>query len=100
MMVVGAVIGGARGAVSAGVLGAVAIAIQLLAARMMYRTGIAPTVDHLKVYGAGVVMRALGVAVLAVLTLRFPQQFPPAPSVVGYLGTVLPLLYLETRLPR
>ncbi|MBA2291400.1 MAG: hypothetical protein H0W15_02970 [Gemmatimonadales bacterium] len=96
----GWLIDGTRGAGNAAAMGAVATGMQLLAARVMWRTGVVPSVDHLKVYGMGVVLRALGVGVLATLLIAFPRLFLPAASVVGYLGTVLPLLYLETRLSR
>lgn len=85
---------------NAAAAGAVATGMQLLAARIMWRTGVVPSVDHLKVYGMGVVLRALGVGVLAALLMGLPRHFLPAASAVGYLGTVLPLLYLETRLSR
>ncbi len=98
--VAGALIDGARGAGNAAAAGAIATGMQMLAARVMWRTGVVPSVDHLKVYGMGVVLRALGVGVLATLLIAFPRLFLPAASVVGYLGTVLPLLYLETRLSR
>lgn len=98
--VAGALIDGTRGAADAAAAGAIATGMQVLAARVMWRTGVVPSVDHLKVYGMGVVLRALGVAVLAMLLIAFPRLFLPAASVVGYLGTVLPLLYLETRLSR
>ncbi|MEO5826689.1 MAG: hypothetical protein ABIR59_12435 [Gemmatimonadales bacterium] len=98
--VAGLLIDGARGAGNGAAAGAVATGMQLLAARTMWRTGVVPSVDHLKVYGMGVVLRALGVAVLATMLIAFPRLFRPAASVVGYLGTVLPLLYLETQLSR
>ncbi|MGH7656906.1 MAG: hypothetical protein ACREL6_01640, partial [Gemmatimonadales bacterium] len=42
---------------------------------------------------AGVVLFALGVAL-------WPEMFPPLPSALGFLGVILPLLFLEIRLTR
>lgn len=78
--------------------GVVATALQLLAARAMAETGTPATLDHLKVYVIGVVLRLSGVALLGVAVALDRSTFPPLPSALGYLGTVLPLLYLETRL--
>lgn len=77
---------------------AVALFMQLLAAHAMRRTGVAPTVDHLMVYGFGVILRMLGVAVLAVMLIGWPERWAVWPAVLGYLGSVLPLLVLEIRL--
>ena len=81
-------------------LGGVATAMQLLAAWRMARTGRPAELDHLRVYALGVVLRFSGVAVLALLTMKYPARFPPLPSAMGYLVTVLTLLYLETRRTR
>ena len=86
--------------VAAATFGGVATAIQMLAARLMGRTGAPASVDQLKVYALGLVFRFIGVAVLGVLVALDRTTFPPLASASGYLGTVLPLLYLETRLSR
>ncbi len=102
-LVVAAITGaiwGRLGVIDGLALGGVATAMQLLAARMMRRSGVLPSVDHLGVYSLGMLFRAMGVVVLALLTLGWPDWFRPGPSAVGYLGAVLPLLYLETRISR
>lgn len=86
--------------IGAAAFGAVATALQLLAARAMARTGIPAAPDHLKVYAIGVVLRMSGVALLGVAVSLDRATFLPLPCALGYLGTVLPLLYLETRLAR
>ncbi len=88
---------GAAGATGAATAGLVAIALSLLAVRLVGRTGREPTIDQLMVYGIGVVLRMLGVLIIAVLVLRSPERFPPLPTALGYLGVILPFLYLETR---
>jgi hypothetical protein len=84
----------------AAVFGVTAVGLQLLAARAMRRTGRPPSLDQLSVYVTGVVLRLLGVVALAVAITVDRRVFPPLASATGYLGTVLPLLYLETRLAR
>ncbi len=91
---------GVRSAVAAAVLGVIATLLQMLAARAMARTGIPAALDHLKVYLMGVLLRLLGVVVLAIAVVLDRTIFPPLAAAAGYLGTVLPLLYLETRLSR
>ncbi|HEY4319811.1 MAG TPA: hypothetical protein VGM77_01430 [Gemmatimonadales bacterium] len=76
----------------------VAVALQLIAARAMRRSGRPATLDHLTVYVGGVFLRLLGVAMLGVAVAVDRTTFHPWASSIGYLGTVLPLLYLETRL--
>lgn len=88
---------GPSGATGAATAGAVAIGVSLLAWRLVRRTGREPTVDQLMVYGIGMVLRFVGVGVVGLLVTRKPTTFPPLPTALGYLGVVLPLLYMETR---
>lgn len=66
----------------------------------MARTGYPAGPDHLKVYVIGVLLRLVGVLMFAIAVTMDPGHFPALPSALGYLGTVLPLLYLETQLTR
>lgn len=91
---------GESGLVGGLTFGLIATALQLLAARAMRRTGVTPSVDHMSVYGMGMLLRAMGVVALYALVSKYPTRFEAGPSAVGYLGAVLPLLYLETRLSR
>ena len=100
VVVLGLAIWGTRGAVAAGTLGLIATGLQLAAAQVMVRTGVKPSVDHLAVYVMGMLLRVLGVVTLYALVTRWPGTFGALPCAMGYLGTVLPLLYLETRLSR
>jgi uncharacterized membrane protein YgdD (TMEM256/DUF423 family) len=91
-------VGGWRGAAA---FGGVATGLQMVAAHAMARTGQAATLDHLKVYGLGMMLRMFaGLALMALAFSRDRTTFEPLPSALGYLGTVLPLLYLEIRLAR
>lgn len=90
-----------RGAlVGAASFGAVATALQLVAAQLMARTGKPAALDHLTVYVIGVFLRLLGVVLFGVAVALDRATFAPWPSALGYLGTILPLLYLETKLGR
>ena len=84
----------------AAVFGAVATALQMTAAALMARTGVPAALDHLKVYAIGVLLRFGGVALLGVAIALDRTLFRPWPSALGYVATILSLLYLETRLAR
>lgn len=87
-------VGAVRGAVT---FGLVATGLSLLAARWAARSGIEPSVDHLRGYLLGFVLRILGIVMLGIAVTRDRSTYPALPTALGYLGTVLPLLYLETR---
>jgi hypothetical protein len=42
----------------------------------------------------------LGVALVAILVTLDPTHFPPLPTALGFLGVLVPLLFLEVRLVR
>lgn len=94
------VVWGRVGMIAAASFGALATAIQLLAAQMMARTGKPAALDHMTVYVIGVFLRLLGVILFGVAVALDRPVFPPWPTAFGYLGTILPLLYLETKLGR
>ena len=91
---------GRAGMMAAAVFGVVATVVQLVAAQLMARTGQPAALDHLTVYVIGVFLRLLGVVLFGVAVSLDRVAFPPWPSALGYLGTILPLLYLETKLGR
>ena len=95
---VAAAVWGRRGGEAAAAVGGAATMVQLLAARLMARTGRPASLDQLKVYAIGVVLRFVAVAALWVVVTVDGRAFPVLPSALGFLGTMLPLLYLETRL--
>lgn len=75
----------------------VALAMQGTAELVMRRLGRVPTIDRLGLYAVGVVLRFLGVLLVALLVVLDRERFPPMPTALGYLGVILPLLYMETR---
>lgn len=78
--------------------GLVATAIQLFAARVVRRLGVPATPDRLRIYAIGMALRVGGVALIGAAVTIDRATFPPGPSALGYLGTLLPLMWLETRL--
>ena len=95
--VVGWVVWGRAGAVAAASFALVATALQLLAARLVRRVGGEASIDRPALDGIGVLLRIMGVVIFAVAVTIDPMRFPPLPAAMGYLGAVLPLLYMETR---
>ena len=91
---------GEGGAKAALLFGAIATGIQLLAARLARRIGVPASLDHLKVYGIGALLRVGGVALIGLLAFEAGEKFSLPGAALGYLGVILPLLYLETRLGR
>ncbi len=48
-------------------------------------------------WAAGTLLRWLGVVLIAVAVLIDRELFPPLPTAFGYLGVVVPLLYVELK---
>lgn len=59
-----------------------------------------PFAAVLKRWGIGMTLRFVGIVVLAGAAVANPKLFPPLPAAMGYLGVLLPLLIVETRLLR
>jgi hypothetical protein len=89
------------GVVLAGLaFGLLATVIQLAAVRLLRRAWSGSNVEFLKGVGAGMGLRFAGVVGLLVAILLDRERFPPLPSAVGFLGVLIPLLFLEVRLAR
>ena len=95
---VAGLIWGGEGVKGALRLALLALAIQLVAARLARRLGRPATPDNLKVYVIGMALRISGVALIGVMVTIDRAGYPPGPAALGYLGTLLPLMWLETRL--
>ncbi len=91
---------GQTAACAAATLALVATGMQIVAAAATGRLGGAGSPDRLVAYSLGTLVRFGGVVLLGALIAVDRAGFPPVPSAVGYLATVLPLLYLEARLGR
>lgn len=78
--------------------GLLATAVQLVAVAVL-RPALAGTFAGLvKRWAVGMGLRLLGVVLFAALVLVNRELFPPLPSALGYVGVVVPLLFMETRL--
>ncbi len=89
------------GAITAAVgMGFVATAIQVAATTALRRAAGEPYAVFLKMYAIGMGLRMLGVTVMAVVIVVRPDLFDPLPTAFGFLGVLVPLLFLEARLTR
>jgi hypothetical protein len=93
----GGLFAGGPGALAAGLFGLLAASIQLLAHGLM--TGVQSATLHLfmKRWGAGMGLRLLGVILVGVVVWLNPKALPPVPAALGYVGVLIPLLFLEAR---
>lgn len=90
-----------RGAVFAAVwFGVLATALQLVSVAWLRPALGGPFRTLVQRWGMGMGLRLLGVVLFAALVAVNRQVFPPLPSAMGYVGVVVPLLFLETRLLR
>jgi hypothetical protein len=94
---VGLLLAGWRGAVSAGTFGLLATAIQLLAARSMQGRADAPLREFARGWAGGMGLRMLGVVLVGVVIWLDSARFPALPAAMGFLGVLVPLLFLEAR---
>lgn len=89
---------GPRAIFAAGWFGLLATALQLVAVAVLRPALGAPFGALVKRWGVGMGLRLAGVVLFAALVAVNRELFPPLPSALGYVGVVVPLLFLETRL--
>ncbi len=82
------------------VMGLVATAIEVAATRWLRRAEGGSTTAVFQAFGAGMFLRLAGVGLFAGLVLWDRGRFPPLATGLGYLGVLVPLLFLELRLIR
>ncbi len=80
--------------------GLLATLIQWVAVRALARVYHGTLTEFYRGFGTGLILRAGGVMLLLVAVLVDRAHFPPLPTAFGYLGVVIPLLFLEARLVR
>lgn len=86
------------GALAAGLsAGSVATLIQVEAVRRMRRSYRGSNAQFFEAMGAGMALRMLGVGAVLAAVLVDPVRFAPLPTAFGYLGVLIPLLFLEVR---
>jgi hypothetical protein len=91
---------GGQAAFAAGVFGALAVAIQLAAIGLVKPVRAAPFQRFLARWGAGMGLRLLGVLGIALAAGLDPAHFPPLAAAAGFLGVLVPLLFVEVRVIR
>ena len=92
--------GGAAG-YTAAVFGLLATTIQYFAGKISAKVPQeADFASFVKGWAGGMGLRVLGVVILAVVCSLWPAQFPAIGAAMGYLGVLIPLLFLETRATR
>jgi hypothetical protein len=77
--------------------GALSTAIEGVALTRLRRTWHEPGTGPLKGFAEGMGLRLAGIAVLAAAIVMNRTVFPPLPSALGFLGVLVPLLFLEVR---
>ena len=90
-----------REAMSAGVIfGLLATTIQAISVAMVRPAFRAASSIFLGRWAAGMFLRIVGVALVGICAYLNPAFFPPLPTAIGFLGVLVPLLFLEVRLIR
>ena len=90
-----------REAMIAGVIfGLIATTIQAVSVAMVRPAFRAASSIFLGRWAAGMFLRILGVALVGLCAYLNPGFSPPLPTAIGFLGVLVPLLFLEVRLIR
>jgi hypothetical protein len=82
------------------VFGLLATLIQLVAVRSLGRRMHGSTTEFFRGLGTGMLLRMGGVLLFVLALLVDRGHFPPLPTAFGYLGVLVPLLFLEARFVR
>jgi hypothetical protein len=88
--------GGAAG-FAAGCFGLIATAIQWVADRLLIGRREAQLQEFVKRWATGMALRVGGVVLLVVAVLVDRTLFPPLAAAMGYVGVLIPLLFLELK---
>jgi hypothetical protein len=80
--------------------GLISTAIQLLAIRSLKRGWTGSNQEFLQGVGVGMALRMLGIVLVLVAIVVDRGRFPPLPTAFGFLGVLIPLLFLEVRFVR
>jgi hypothetical protein len=85
---------------SAGIGGGVALAAQVWAVALLRPKMGAPTAAFMGRWLGGMAIRLLALAALMIWSATHRATLPPLAAAGGFLGVLLPLLFLETRFLR
>lgn len=80
--------------------GLLSTAIQLLAIRSLKAGWTGSNRAFLQGVGVGMALRMLGIVLVVVAIVVDRGRFPPLPTAFGFLGVLIPLLFLEVRFVR
>lgn len=80
--------------------GAMAVLAQVWAVLLLRPKMRAPSAQFMARWLGGMAIRFLGLVAVAGWTITHPASVPPVPALLGYIGVLLPLLFLETRFLR
>lgn len=80
--------------------GLISTAIQLFAIRSLKAGWVGSNREFLQGVGVGMALRMLGVVLVLVAIVADRGRFPPLPTALGFLGVLIPLLFLEVRFVR
>lgn len=80
--------------------GGVAAIAQVWAVVLLRGKMRAPSPEFMARWLGGMAIRFLALVALAGWTITHPAAIAPVPALLGYLGVLLPLLFLETRFLR
>ena len=80
--------------------GAIAVIAQTWAVLLLRSKLRATNPEFMARWLGGMAIRFLALVALAGWTITHPGSIPPVPALLGYLGVLLPLLFLETRFLR
>ena len=95
------VLGWGREALLPGLIfGLIASSIQAISVALVRPVFAGETVMLLKRWGLGMLLRGVGVVLVAVAVTLDRTLFPPLPTAVAFLGVLVPLLFMEVRLVR
>lgn len=93
LVVIAAALGGRGAAIGGGV----ALVAQVWAVALLRPKMGAPTPEFMGRWLGGMAVRLLALAALMVWSATHPSVLPPLHAAGGFLGVLLPLLFLETR---
>jgi hypothetical protein len=103
LLVSGAVLVAAAGALggrAAALGGAVGLTAQVAAVALLKPTMRGPTPRFMARWLAGMAIRAAALAALLAVNVARRDDLAPLPASLGFLGVLLPLLFVETRFLR
>ena len=82
------------------IFGLIATTIQVISVALVRPAFNGETTRLLKRWGIGMLLRGLGVALVAAAVTLDRTLFPPVPTALAFLGVLVPLLFMEVRLVR